>query len=89
MSSGRLFRSECFSAIITNQHVRKCVYIGVTIQKLHQLSDDRITSETLSYNNPCPSSPSLTIYIYIHIYTQTYANLHRFQHTKMVFLFST
>ena len=34
------------------------VYIGVTIQKLHQLSDDRITRETLSYNNPCPSSPS-------------------------------
>ena len=27
----------------------------------HQLSDDRITSETLSYNNPCPSSPSSTI----------------------------
>ena len=37
------------------------VYIGVTIQKLHQLSDDRITRETLSYNNPCPSSPSSTI----------------------------
>ena len=32
-------------------------YIGVTIQKLHQLSDDRITRETL----PCPSSPSSTI----------------------------
>ena len=25
------------------------------------LSDDRITRETLSYNNPCPSSPSSTI----------------------------
>ena len=37
------------------------VYIGVTIQKLHQLSDDRITRETLSNNNPCPSSPSSTI----------------------------
>ena len=24
-------------------------------------SDDRITRETLSYNNPCPSSPSSTI----------------------------
>ena len=31
----------------------------------NQLSDDRITRETLSYNNPCPSSPSSTIYIYI------------------------
>ena len=30
-----------------------------------QLSDDRITRETLSYNNPYPSSPSSTIYIYI------------------------
>ena len=29
-----------------------------------QLSDDRITRETLSNNNPCPSSPSSTIYIY-------------------------
>ena len=28
---------------------------------LHQLSDDRITRETLSNNNPCPSSPSSTI----------------------------
>ena len=27
----------------------------------YQLSDDRITRETLSYNNPCPSSPSSTI----------------------------
>ena len=26
-----------------------------------QLSDDRITRETQSYNNPCPTSPSLTI----------------------------
>ena len=26
-----------------------------------QLSDDRITRETLSNNNPCPSSPSSTI----------------------------
>ena len=26
-----------------------------------KLSDDRITRETLSYNNPCPSSPSSTI----------------------------
>ena len=43
------------------------VYIGVTIQKLHQLSDDRITRETLSNNNPCPSSPSSTIYIYIYV----------------------
>ena len=47
------------------------VYIGVTIQKLHQLSDDRITRETLSYNNPCPSSPSSTIYIYIYIKQRT------------------
>ena len=31
-----------------------------------QLSDDRITRETLSNNNPCPSSPSSTIYIYIY-----------------------
>ena len=48
------------------------VYIGVTIQKLHQLSDDRITRETLSNNNPCPSSPSSTIYIYIYIYNYIY-----------------
>ena len=26
-----------------------------------ELSDDRITRETLSNNNPCPSSPSSTI----------------------------
>ena len=26
-----------------------------------QTTDDRITRETLSYNNPCPSSPSSTI----------------------------
>ena len=56
MSSGRLFRSECFSAF------RMCsVSVRQTIQKLHQLSDDRITRETLSYNNPCLSSPSSTI----------------------------
>ena len=29
-------------------------------------SDDRIMRETLSYNNPCPSSPSSTRYIYIY-----------------------
>ena len=29
--------------------------------RLSELSDDRITRETLSYNNPCPSSPSSTI----------------------------
>ena len=28
---------------------------------LCDLSDDRITRETLSYNNPCPSSSSSTI----------------------------
>ena len=28
---------------------------------VRQLSDDRITRETLSNNNPCPSSPSSTI----------------------------
>ena len=44
---------------VINMHAN--VSIGVTIQKLHQLSDDRITRETLSYNNPCPSSPSSTI----------------------------
>ena len=55
---------------VINMHAN--VYIGVTIQKLHQLSDDRITRETLSYNNPCPSSPSSTIYIYIYIYLFIY-----------------
>ena len=55
------------------------VYIGVTIQKLHQLSDDRITRETLSYNNPCPSSPSSTIYIYIHGCINIYARIHNYQ----------
>ena len=28
---------------------------------MRSLSDDRITRETLSNNNPCPSSPSSTI----------------------------
>ena len=37
-------------------------------------SDDRITRETLSYNNPCPSSPSSTIYIYIYIYIYPWSN---------------
>ena len=32
-----------------------------------RLTTGRITRETLSYNNPCPSSPSSTIYIYIYI----------------------
>ena len=42
-----------------------------------QTTDDRITRETLSNNNPCPSSPSSTIYVYI--YTQTPGwNLHWF-----------
>ena len=36
------------------------------MRSLCELSDDRITRETLSYNNPCPSSPSSTIYIYIY-----------------------
>ena len=36
----------------------------------HQLSDDRITRETLSNNNPCPSSPSSTIYMYIYLCLQ-------------------
>ena len=31
------------------------------VRQLVQLSDDRITRETLSNNNPCPSSPSSTI----------------------------
>ena len=50
------------------------VYIGVTIQKLHQLSDDRITRETLSYNNPCPSTDLvlLRLYLYIYIYIYIY-----------------
>ena len=30
-------------------------------QTTPKLSDDRITRETLSNNNPCPSSPSSTI----------------------------
>ena len=30
-------------------------------QTTQGLSDDRITRETLSNNNPCPSSPSSTI----------------------------
>ena len=35
--------------------------MGCCNSELQQLSDDRITRETLSYNNPCPSSPSSTI----------------------------
>ena len=31
------------------------------IIRQQELSDDRITRETLSNNNPCPSSPSSTI----------------------------
>ena len=57
-----------FSYMLITVNMYENVYIGVTIQKLHQLSDDRITRETLSNNNPCPSSPSSTIYIYIYIY---------------------
>ena len=40
------------------------IYIYIVeegLDGLVQLSDDRITRETLSYNNPCPSSPSSTI----------------------------
>ena len=37
------------------------VYIEVTTHKLRQLSDVRITRETRSYNNLCPTSPSSTI----------------------------
>ena len=48
-----------FQSTVINMYAN--VYIRVTIQKLHQLSDDRITRETLSNNNPCPSSPSSTI----------------------------
>ena len=46
-----------------------------------QVSDDRITRETLSYNNPCPSSPSSTIYIYIYIYIYTHTHTHTHTHT--------
>ena len=31
------------------------------VMRSSELSDDRITRETLSNNNPCPSSPSSTI----------------------------
>ena len=36
--------------------------MGCCYSEFHA-SDDRITRETLSNNNPCPSSPSSTIYI--------------------------
>ena len=77
MSSGRLFRSECFSAF------RMCSFS--VRQRLHRL-------ETLSNNNPCPSSPSSTIlrsaymalntlqqdtkYIYIYIYLLSIVHTH-------------
>ena len=32
-----------------------------SVSRVMRSSDDRITRETLSYNNPCPSSPSSTI----------------------------
>ena len=51
--------SEFHQSTVINMYAN--VYIGVTIQKLQQLSDDCITRKTLSYNNPCPSSPSSTI----------------------------
>ena len=35
--------------------------MGCCNSEFHWLSDDRITRETLSYNNPCPSSLSSTI----------------------------
>ena len=45
---------------LTSLHHLMCegarVYVYIYI-----LSDDRITRETLSNNNPCPSSPSSTI----------------------------
>ena len=33
-----------------------------SVSRVMRSSDDRITRETLSYNKPCPSSPSSTIY---------------------------
>ena len=42
--------------------------IVVVVVVMLPWSDDRITRETLSNNNPCPSSPSSTIYIYIYSY---------------------
>ena len=65
------------------------VYIGVTIQKLHQLSDDRITRETLSNNNPCPSSPSSTIYIYIYISVNVGVPYTDFKHHINQYILST
>ena len=38
-----------------------CYSVSRVMRSSDQLSDDRITRETLSNNNPCPSSPSSTI----------------------------
>ena len=35
--------------------------MGCCYSEFHELSDDHIMRETLSNNNPCPSSPSSTI----------------------------
>ena len=35
--------------------------MGCCYSEFHALCDRQTTGETLSYNNPCPSSPSSTI----------------------------
>ena len=41
--------------------LRACMFVHVLKYRYIYMSDDRITRETLSNNNPCPSSPSSTI----------------------------
>ena len=43
--------------------------MGCCNSEFHALCDRQTSSEILSYNNPCPSSPSSTIYIYLYIHT--------------------
>ena len=38
-----------------------CYSVSRVMRSSDNWSDDRITRETLSNNNPCPSSPSSTI----------------------------
>ena len=47
--------------VVTQSFTRYAIVRRKDRQIVDQLSDDRITRETLSNNNPCPSSPSSTI----------------------------
>ena len=47
--------------VVVTQSFTRYAIIRQLCRAYAELSDDRITRETLSNNNPCPSSPSSTI----------------------------